>query len=501
VQDQIARLAALRAWQNAVSPLRLTGQSRADLKHYAQLVRRLGKGTGKYAGQRRSDIRSAMRRCRTAVPVWIMPIHRIAEQFDVTQNMFDVIVVDEASQAGLEASFLQYLAPKIVVIGDDKQVSPSAVGVDQQQLRDLAKLYLYDDPHRSSWEDPKQSFFDEAVKRFGSRLTLLEHRRCVPEIIGFSSLVAYEPENIHLRPVRQVGSDRLEPIRTVRITDGYVKGGTNKVNPPEIDAITAQILECLADPRYDGKTFGVISLQGPTQARMIEKKLMEAVDQKDWIARNLACGDAARFQGSERDVIFLSMVAAREEGTRLGSSVGAAYVQRYNVAASRAKDQLWLFHSIDLEDVNNPEDMRHQLLKYCYRVADRWDSHTDSAHLLPVPEDVRVAPFDSLFEQRVYNRMIAHGLNIEPQHHAAGYNIDLVVVGRNYKLAVECDGDAWHGPDAYESDLARQRDLERCGWTFFRIRESEFYVDQRAVLERLWAKVEEMDGQRSVKTG
>ncbi len=78
------------------------------------------------------------------------------------------------------------LAPKIVVVGDDKQVSPAAVGIDQQELRDLANMYLRDDPHRASWEDPKQSFFDEAVKRFGSRLTLIEHRRCVPEIIGFS---------------------------------------------------------------------------------------------------------------------------------------------------------------------------------------------------------------------------------------------------------------------------------------------------------------------------
>jgi very-short-patch-repair endonuclease len=366
--------------------------------------------------------------------------------------------------------------------------------VDQQQLRDLAKLYLYDDPHRSSWEDPKQSFFDEAVKRFGARLTLLEHRRCVPEIIGFSSLVAYEPENIHLRPVRQVGSDRIEPIRVVRVTDGYTKGTTLKTNPPEVGAITAQLLECLDDPRYDGKTFGVISLQGTAQAKLIESAVMRELDPVVVAQRKLSFGDAARFQGSERDVVFLSMVAARSEDTRLGSSVGPTYVQRYNVAASRAKDQLWLFHSIDIEDVNNPEDMRHQLLKYCYRVAGNWDTHTDSAHLEPVSEDVRVAPFDSLFEQRVYNRMVSHGLNVEPQHEAGGYRIDLVVVGRNYKLAVECDGDEWHGPDAYERDLARQRDLERCGWTFFRIRESEFYVDQHAVLARLWAKVDEMDG-------
>jgi very-short-patch-repair endonuclease len=499
LRQQISRLAAVRAWMHAVSPLRLTGGSRADLVHYAQLVRRLGKGTGKYAAQRRADIRGAMIRCRGAVPVWIMPLYRIAEQLDVTQNMFDVIVVDEASQAGLEATFLQYLAPKIVVVGDDKQVSPAAVGIDQQELRDLANMYLRDDPHRASWEDPKQSFFDEAVKRFGSRLTLIEHRRCVPEIIGFSNRIAYEPENIRLQPVRQYGSDRLEPIKTVRIAEGYQRGTTNKINPPEIDAIAAQVIQCLSDSRYDGKTMGIISLQGPAQALAIQNALMPKVDPKDWNARELRCGDAPSFQGSERDVVFLSMVAARDEDKRLGASVGTTYIQRYNVASSRAKDQLWLFHSIDIQDVPNSEDMRHQLLDYCYGVINRGRSDSASASRASVPEDMRVDPFDSLFEQRVYNRLIDQGLNVEPQYEAAGYRIDLVVVGGRYRLAVECDGDAWHGPQEYERDLARQRDLERCGWTFFRIRESEFYIDQHAVLSRLWRQIEEMEASAEVE--
>jgi hypothetical protein len=66
---------------------------------------------------------AAMDRCRSAVPVWILPTYRIADQWRIQPDMFDV-VVDEASQAGVEAAFLQYLAPRIVVIGNDKQVSP-----------------------------------------------------------------------------------------------------------------------------------------------------------------------------------------------------------------------------------------------------------------------------------------------------------------------------------------------------------------------------------------
>ncbi len=231
IRHEVETVSATRAWSHAVSAGRITGTARANLTQYAYLVRRHGKGTGKYAALQRAEIRQAMDRCRPAVPVWIMPIYRIAEQLRIQPNMFDVVVIDEASQAGLEATFLQYLAPKIVVIGDDKQVSPTAVGVDQQQLRDLAGQYLADDPYRASWQDPQRSLFDEAKMRYGELITLTEHRRCVPEIIGFSNRIAYEPDGVRLVPVRQYGADRLEPIKAVFLSDGYARGTTSKVNP------------------------------------------------------------------------------------------------------------------------------------------------------------------------------------------------------------------------------------------------------------------------------
>jgi very-short-patch-repair endonuclease len=326
--------------------------------------------------------------------------------------------------------------------------------------------------------------------RFSGLIPLVEHRRCVPEIINFSNRIAYEPENIRLIPVRQYGADRLEPIKPVLVDGGYVRGVTYKTNPPEAEAIAEQIVACAQNPRYDGLTFGVISLQGPHQAKAIERLLLERLDPAEWERRDLRCGDSADFQGSERDVMFLSMVTAAEPGTRIGAATAEMYVQRYNVAASRAKDQMWVFHSVRPGDLGNPDDMRYQLLDYCYGVAARPTEH-EGADLPPVvPEDVRVEPFDSLFEQRVYNRLTGRGFSVVPQYEALGYSIDLVVVGPHSRLAVECDGDAWHGPDRYEADMARQRELERCGWEFFRIPQSAFVVDEAAVLRGLWAALE-----------
>lgn len=494
IRNQVETLAATRAWDHAASPLRLDGRARADLEKYVYLVRRLGKGTGTHAARRRAEVRRAMDQCRGSVPVWIMPLYRIAEQFQVEPDMFDVVVIDEASQAGLEAVFLQYLAPRIVVIGDDRQVSPAAVGVDQHELTSLAAQYLADNPDRDVWQDPQRSLFDEAKMRYGGLITLTEHRRCVPEIIGFSNRVAYEPDGVRLIPVRQYGSDRLEPVKPVFLRDGYTRGSAVKVNPAEVQALADQIEKCLADPRYDGMSFGVISLLGMAQAKAIEHELLKRIPSAEWSPRQLRCGDAADFQGSERDVMFLSMVAAPEPGRPMPALTATMHVQRYNVAASRAKDQMWVFHSVALDALGNPQDMRFQLLDYCYGVERRrHDEDADNAVRTVVPEDVRVEPFDSLFEQRVFNRLLDRGHTVIPQYRAEPYRIDLVVVGPRTRLAVECDGDAWHGQDAYVRDLARQRDLERCGWHFFRIRESEFYSDPAEVLGRLWAALSDLE--------
>jgi very-short-patch-repair endonuclease/DNA polymerase III delta prime subunit len=493
IREQVEVLAARRAWDHAASPDRLSGKARADLTQYAQLVQRLGKGTGKYTVARKAEIRQAMDRCRPSVPVWIMPLYRIADQLRIAPDMFDVVIVDEASQAGLEATFLQYLARKIVVIGDDKQVSPSAVGIDQQQLRDLAGQYLAHDRYRASWQDPKRSLFDEAKMRYGGVITLTEHRRCVPEIIGFSNRVAYEPDGVRLLPVRQYGADRLEPIKAVYLADGYQRGSTSKVNPVEVDAIADQIEKCIADPAYDGKTFGVLSLLGAAQAKQIEAALLDRLPPEEWEARKLRCGDAADFQGSERDVMFLSMVAAPEPGRRIAALTQDANVQRFNVAVSRARDQVWVFHSVERHDLTNQDDMRFALLDYCYGVIERGQSATTGGITELVPENETDPRFDSLFEQRVHNRLIDRGYSVIPQYEAMGYRIDLVVVGGSQRLAVECDGDHWHGPEAFQRDLARQRELERCGWRFFRIRESAFYTDPAGTLGALWTTLRELD--------
>jgi len=58
---------------------------------------------------------------------------------------------------------------------------------------------------------------------------------------------------------------------------------------------------------------------------------------------------------------------------------------------------------------------------------------------------------------------------------------------------VECDGDAYHNEENAAEDAARQRELERVGWTFVRIRGSRFFRDPEAALQPLWQRLAELD--------
>ena len=95
-----------------------------DLPWVSHAHFKIGKGTGKYAETYRRDARKYMQQCRNAIPAWIMPLYRVAEQVEAEPEIFDVVIVDESSQTGPEGLILQYLAKQCVIVGDDKQISP-----------------------------------------------------------------------------------------------------------------------------------------------------------------------------------------------------------------------------------------------------------------------------------------------------------------------------------------------------------------------------------------
>ncbi|MDR1702735.1 MAG: hypothetical protein LBR56_08150, partial [Sporomusaceae bacterium] len=361
IQQITAKLAAAKAWHFCLA--KLTEHESSHLKAWQLAMQRLGRGTGTRAIVYRKEARVHLEECRSAIPAWIMPLYRVVETIAMKPGIFDVVIVDEASQSGPEALLLQYIAKKIVVVGDSKQISPSFIGITKNDV-DLLRERLISDLPFADVIGVENSFFDQAFIRYKGQICLREHFRCMPEIIQFSNDLCYT--DTPLIPLKQYGAGRLAPTVGTKYIEGAVQTGKSPrvTNPAEAEAIVNFIAACCADEKYAGKTFGVISLLGDEQGKLISKMLLEKIGAVEIESRSLLCGDAYAFQGDERDVIILSMVAAPGEGHKIGILTIPDIQKRFNVAASRAKEQLFLFHSATLSELN-PLCLRYRLLKYC----------------------------------------------------------------------------------------------------------------------------------------
>jgi very-short-patch-repair endonuclease len=128
------------------------------------------------------------------------------------------------------------------------------------------------------------------------------------------------------------------------------------------------------------------------------------------------------------------------------------YKKRYNVAASRAQDQLWIVHSMDRQSNLTAADLRRRLLDHAHDPAASMDK-----------AGVSSAGVDSEFERLVMKDLKIKGFRVTPQWKVGSYRIDLVVEGAKERLAVECDGDRFHTVENLQADMERQSVLERLG--------------------------------------
>jgi len=492
VEKATEELVSIRAWRAFFD--RLDDATVQSLNAWTRAVDRIGKGTGKHAYRHRRAARQYLMDCVPRIPAWVMPLHRLWDSVDAVPGLFDTVIVDEASQASVDSVALLLLAKRIIVVGDDKQNSPEAVGVLEDDIARLAREHLNQFRFRDEFR-PDTSLFDHAERAFGSLITLREHFRCVPEIIRFSNDLCYR--DAPLIPLRQAPPNRLAPMRSRFIAQGACEGDGQRIrNRAEAEALVDVIESLVADDAYEGKSMGVIALQGHSQAELIEALLAQRLDPKTIEERRLRCGEPATFQGDQRDVILLSLVIAPNVHYRALSRLPDQ--RRFNVAMSRARDQVWLLHSVRQHDLG-PEDLRRKLVSFFenpgHGALDALSENLDELERQarsPRRRGNQPEPYESWFEIDVALELLRRKFAVRPQVEVAGKRLDLVVDGLDARLAVECDGDEWHGAEQYERDMARQRQLERAGWTFVRVRESDFYADREIAARTITDACEEL---------
>lgn len=466
-KQKTAAFAQTSAWYHLLCETEKNIDMKQALQGWKQTVKKIGKGNGKDASMYKAKARELMGQCQKAVPGWIMPIGKALETLDPATNHFDVIIIDEASQADLSSLAVAYMGDKMVIVGDEHQVSPMGVGVDTQKVNNLIQMYLSDVIPNAHLYNAKTSIYDLAMMTY-QPLMLREHFRCVPEIIGFSNDLIYEHK---IRPLRETHSTNIKPA----LIPYRVKGErVGKVNEVEAQMIVSLIKSCIREPEYKDKTFGVISLLGDEQAKRIQELIDTQISLKDIERRRILCGNASHFQGDERDVMFLSLVDSpkKEPLPLVSKTVDDVYEKRYNVAASRARDQLWVVTSLDPDKDLKDGDLRKRLITY-------------AMHPRDYNYQVNTAIKYTTFERAIFDELDSRGFDLASWI-VGSYQLPLIVTSDNRNVVIACDGDRYHMSDrAIREDMEKQTILERVGWTFIRIRASEYFSKPQATVDQL----------------
>ncbi|MER5865194.1 AAA domain-containing protein [Kitasatospora sp. NPDC002040] len=357
---------------------------------------------------------------------WGISTHSV-RQLELSTGLVDLVVIDEASQCSIPAVLpLLFRAERVLVIGDPMQLGHIAsISPEQErQARERAGLSAaWLEEHQLSYRT--NSVYD-AASRGTAALLLDEHYRCHPEIADVVNGYCYAGRLRVLTDVRghvppvdlSQGSGRSSVLTWVDVPDGASapgEGGGSWRNQAEAAAVERVVAELRR--RLPAKaTIGVVT---PFRAQKedLERRLREY---------DVRVGTVHAFQGGQRDVMVLSLVAAGNTPAGTAHWVGGQ-VNLWNVAITRAKSQLITVgtHGFWQEHPGLPAELARRSTLVAAAGADR--RPTGAAPLAAVPSPGREALAD-----RLQAHLGDHG------HHAlergsvvGGHPVDLLVTGRD----------------------------------------------------------------------
>ena len=416
--------------------------------------------------RRRQEYLDAFNQCCRFIPCWILTTSQISDYLPA-ECLFDLIICDESSQSDAVSILPGMLRGKQwLIVGDTKQVSPTDCFVSEEQVESL-RTSLPSSPFSSSLL-PGQSFFDLCSQAFPrGRVVLSEHFRCAEEIIAFSNEQFYSGRLIPLRLPKK--SERLDPV----LVDVKLQGTkVGKVNQVEADAIVKKVEEIVTaeSSQFNPRSIGIISLIGDEQSRLIRGRLLDTIGPQLMARHGVLVGDPPTFQGAERDIIFLSMVASPGS---VPTQSQLMHFQRANVAMSRARDQCTLFRSIGLGDIPSSDDAKISIIEFFQgdRVSESADTNSQTNLACSVQSLLQETLVERGFSVRSMGAVWKNGLCVEEED--GDNRVGLLVEG------------AGESQQEWQSSFLQQKAIERVGWNGLRVDALSLLVDFHNTIEKI----------------
>ncbi|MCX8494866.1 MAG: DUF3320 domain-containing protein [Akkermansiaceae bacterium] len=432
-------------------------------------------------------------------PCMLMSPLSIAQYLPADQQLFDLVIFDEASQiTPWDAVGSIARGKQVVIAGDPRQMPPTNFFQRGSNESDFD----------GDVDGDLESILDECLAVGIPRHSLDWHYRSRHEsLIAFSNH-AYYGNNLITFP-SAVTKDSAVTWRRVQ---GIYAKGQGQTNQLEAEAIVAETLRRLKDPDFikSGHTLAIITLNSKQQ-KLIED-LLDAARRNhpeiephfnEELSEPVVVKNLETVQGDERDVILLGICYGPTElgaGTmsmNFGPLNRDGGERRLNVAITRSKHEMMVFTSFDpsLIDLNQTSARAVRDLKHFLEFAER------GPRALAEAVQGSVGGYDSPFEEAVAGRLREKGWQVVPQVGVSRFRIDLGIVDPDspgdFLVGVECDGATYHrSATARDRDKVRAAVLEGLGWNLLRVWSTDWFVDQEREIDRLHAKLELILGEK-----
>ena len=409
-----------------------------------------GEGGGQAARRFRRAFHERFPTLLRHIPLWATTNLSVGKHVPLVAGAFDLLVVDEASQCDIASVVpLLFRAKRVMVVGDPMQL-PHVMALSRSiDARLRQNLELTDTTFERF--DYRISFFEMAATSASlpneRQVRLCEHHRSHPRIAGYCNEVFYGKTLEILTDVERLAVPRcregtLAGFRWTHVpADATQAPGKGAISPSQVEAIVEELKRLAAD-RFPG-TVGVVC-PFRIQTNRINDRVSEVFGPDRPVHWHFHAGTADDFQGSERDVILLSLVGGPDMPR------GAEWFlrespNRFNVAVSRARAVLHVF--------GDKEWARTCGIVHIKRLV-------EAVEAVP-PEDTACCRPDlvgPVWEPRFAEALSKTSIPFREQYPACGRFLDFAIIRPGRKIDVEIDGEQWHR----EPDGRRKiEDLER----------------------------------------
>ena len=414
-------------------------------------------------------------------PCVMMSPSTAAQYLPKKTDIFDVLIIDEASQMKPEQAFsLIARCKQMIIVGDQKQLPPSS-----RFEKDYTSDEILDDDVDVEYSE---SILELADKVIGSKNALSlgwHYRSRHTSLIDFSNYYFYD-NKLTVFASNDVGSQVVhKPVE-----NSQYRGG---VNLPEVKAVMDALLEQIKSDKEKSIIIATMNQQQESEVTLaLEAELQNNKMLRDFDSKHqgnldeLVVKKLEDIQGDERDVVIISTVYGPDADGKITQMFGdinrANGHRRLNVLFTRAKHKVILVTSLRSSNIKESKREGPQILKKYLEYAEKGEI-TDL--------DRRTSgTTENAFEESIRQALTDRGYVVDAQVGSGGYSIDLAIRDPNdksrYILAVECDGKAYHSSySARANDRLRQEVLEGKGWNFFRIWSTDWNRDPISELDQL----------------